>query len=138
MFRNYKLDNPETKHQKYLPLIVFKTMWENNKPVMSLVVGQLICGGLFFGMHSCEYSKVEDTWKTKIIRIFDLTFHFVKRVVLIRRGSLHRLKHASSISVTFRSQKLDENFQTVKMFDTVKLDLSPTKAWDTIAVRVLS
>lgn len=138
MLRGYKLDDPETKHQKCLPIIVFKTMWANNKTVMSLVIGQLACGALFFGMRSCEYSKVEGTRKTKIIRICDLTFRFGKRVIPIRRGSLHLLKHASSISVTFRSQKSDENFQTVTMFDTVESDLSPTKAWAAVVVRILS
>ncbi len=101
MIRGYKLDDPETKHQKCLPIVVFKTMWANNKTVMSLAIGQLICGALFFGMSSCEYSKVEGTRKTKIIRICDLTFRFGKRVIPIRRGSLHMLKHTSSISVTF-------------------------------------
>ena len=48
MLRGYKLDDPETKHQKCLPIVVFKTMQANNKTVMSLVIGQLICCAFFF------------------------------------------------------------------------------------------
>ena len=48
------------------------------------------------------------------------------------------LKHATSISATSQSQKLDENFQTVTMFDTVESDLSPTKSLASVVVRFLS
>ena len=73
ILRGYKLDGPETKEQKSLPIVVFKKFWTNNKTGMSSVICQLIRGALFFGMPLCEYSKVEGTRKTKTIRICDLT-----------------------------------------------------------------
>ena len=42
MLRGFDTEDPQVKHQKCLPLSVFKSMWENNKTVMSQAIGQLI------------------------------------------------------------------------------------------------
>ena len=139
MLKGFKTEDPQVKHQKCLPIQVFKSMWNNNRTTMSQAIGQLVTGAVFFGMRSCEYSKVEGTRKTKIIRICDLTFRYKNKIIPIRKDRLHLLKYATSISVTFRDQKNGNKCETITMPSTSSTDgFGPTQAWAAIVVRILS
>ena len=64
--RGYRANDPETRHQRALPLLVYRTIWQSKATNFDVVLGQLIVAALFHGMRSCEYSKVTGERKTKI------------------------------------------------------------------------
>ena len=57
------------KPQKGLPPLVFRKLYNNKFNKSSTAIGQLTVGALFFGMRSCENSKVTSKRKTQIIKI---------------------------------------------------------------------
>merc|ERR1711974_421962 len=62
--RGYKKEDGAVKHQKWLPLQVFKSIYSNKFSPEDEALGQLISGALFFGMRSCEYLLVSGERKT--------------------------------------------------------------------------
>ena len=64
--KKYIAEDPETKHQITLPLIVFLHIWRSaSKEVQA--TAQLIVAALFFGLWPCEYTEVTGLRKTKKI-----------------------------------------------------------------------
>ena len=66
--KGYVNADPATKHQKCLPIGVFKKLNQNKATNLTTAIGQLTVGALFFGMRSCEYSQVNGDRKTKLLR----------------------------------------------------------------------
>ena len=136
LLRGYKLQDSPTKHQKCLPISVFKMMWSNQQTETSLAIGQLVCLAVFFGMRSCEYSTVQGDRKTKILRLCDFVFRYKKRIIAITLANLFQLEHATSVSITFHRQKNDVKEDTVTMPATFKM-IGPVKASAAIVSRIL-
>ena len=74
----YITEDPPTKPQKCLPPLVFKKLYNSRFNELSTAIGQLTVGALFFGMRSCEYSKVTSKRKTEIIKIKHVRFFNIR------------------------------------------------------------
>ena len=84
-------------------------MWDNKSTHLSTAIGQLTNGALFYGMRSCEYSKVKGTRKTKLLLIRNFTFYFYKKKITITRNRAHLLRTATSVMVEFIDKKTGTN-----------------------------
>ena len=73
--RGYIKDDPVQKHQKCLPMGVFKKLYSNDATPLSTVIGELAAGALFFGMRSYEYSSVPGDRKTKLLTVRNVRFY---------------------------------------------------------------
>ena len=111
-------------------------MWDNDLTIKNKVIGQLTTGALFFGMRSCEYLKVEGERKTKLLRLRNLRF-YIKHKEIDKIKQTHHLFKASTINITFESQKNGEKDESVTMHSNSK-KLCPVKSWASIVQRILS
>jgi len=73
--QGYRVDNPASKRQAALPLLVFITLWKNNKTPSSEATGQLSVGALYFAMRSCEYSYTSEDIQTQLLALEDVKFY---------------------------------------------------------------
>ena len=128
-------DDPVQKHQKCLPMGVFKKLYSNTTTELSTAIGQLTTGALFFGMRSCEYSAVSTARKTNILTLKDLRFFRGNRE--IKKSAQMDLSRATSISICFTRQKNNEKEAMITMHKT-KRGLCPVTAWGQIVHRILS
>ena len=87
-------------------------------------------------MRSCEYSQVQGERKTKLLRLRNIHFYHNNRKTPPTHG-IKFLLRASSVSITFISQKNDEQDQTITMHRSNHI-LCPVKAWALLTLRILS
>ena len=137
LLRGYKESDAGVKHQKSLPIIVYEYMWENKSTNLSTAIGQLTNGALFYGMRSCEYSKVKGKRKTKLLLIKNFTFYLNKKKITITRSRAHLLRMATSVVVEFIDQKNGDKYDKVTMHKSNR-KLGPVKAWAETIIRILS
>ena len=131
----YISHDPATKHQKCIPPSVFRKLLHNTSTPLSTAIGQLTTGALFFGMHSCEYSKVTCTRKTDTLRLRDIRF-FDQRSEVPKSVTLSH-QHITSVSITFPKTKNGDKEVCITMHNSDS-DLCPVKAWVAIVQRILS
>ena len=67
--KGYKDGDPGIKHQKALPLLVFRTMKRDKLLKINVAIAQLCEGAFFFAMRSCEYSTVVGPRKMTLVCI---------------------------------------------------------------------
>ena len=127
--------DPATRHQKCLPIGVFKKLIQNKSTPLTTAIGQLAVGALFFGMRSCEYSKVSGDRKTKLLTVNDIRFFKGRKE--IKKDTSQFYNRATSVSICFRIQKNDEKEAVITMHKSSK-GLCPVKTWGEIVTRVLS
>ena len=101
--KGYIAEDPATKHQKCLPISVFKKLWAMDQTELARAIGQLTCGALFFGMRSCEYSQVSGERKTKILRLKHIRFYRGNKE--IKKSAQMSLEKITKITITFHRQK---------------------------------
>ena len=111
-------------------------MWRNRFTTRNKVIGQLTTGALFFGMRSCEYLKVDGERKTKLLRVRNLRF-YNNRKEIDKLKNTHLLFQASSVNITFESQKNGEKDESVTMHANQK-ELCHVLAWASITQRILT
>ena len=133
--KGYVNTDPATKHQKCLPIGVFQKLIQNKATTLTTAIGQLAVGALFFGMRSCEYSKVSGDRKTKLLTIKDIRFFRGRKE--IKKDKTQFYNRATSISICFKMQKNDEKEAVITMHRSSK-GLCPVKTWGEIVTRVLS
>ena len=133
--KGYVNTDPATKHQKCLPIGFFKKLIQNKASTLTTAIGQLAVGALFFGMRSCEYSKVHGDRKTKLLTVKDIRFFRGRKE--IKKDISTFYNRATSVSICFRMQKNDEKEAVVTMHRSSK-GLCPVKTWGEIVDRVLS
>jgi len=133
--RGYNSQDGSVKHQKCLTLQVFQSIYNNTFTHKERVLGELICGALFFGMRSCEYSVVKGERKTKLLVLRNIQFFLNnQKVARIRRNM--QLLEALSISITFVSKKNGVKDQTITMHKNgTKLYL--VRIWACLTLRIL-
>lgn len=102
---------------------------------LSTAIGQLTTGALFFGMRSCEYSKVTGDRKTRLLRLKDIRF-FKGRQELHKHANMD-LRAATTVTITFRQQKNGQKDADITMHNS-KSDLCPVIAWGQIVKRILT
>ena len=135
--RGYGASNPETIHQKDLPLLVYRTIWTNWTTLKDVAPGQIIVSALFFGMRSCEYSEVVGDRKTKILLVENIQFFHHRREIKKSFANLPLLPFASSVSVTFVRQKTDKHYATITQHASGRV-ICPVQSFAQIVTRVLS
>ena len=133
--RGYKKEDGAVKHQKCLPLQVFKSIYGNKFSPEDEALGQLISGALFFGMRSCEYSLVSGERKTKLLLIRNIQF-FKNNKKIPKRENNENLYEANTVSITFITQKNNEKNNTVSMHSN-KAKLCPVRIWASLVLRIL-
>jgi len=132
-FKAYKINDPAVKRQPALPLRFFKKFIKMEATETSEAIAQLFCGGLHFGMRSCEYSKTnERQTRTKILRLRNIKFYNK----LGRELTSHR-KNAEFVKITFENQKNGQKMetQTRRRKDSI---LCAVRLWATVIERILS
>ena len=97
--KGYVNKDPAAKHQKCLPIGVFKKLILNKATNLTTAIGQLTVGALFFGMRSCKYSQVTGERKTKLLRIKDIRFLRGRKEIKKDTSTFYKL--ATSVSVCF-------------------------------------
>ena len=105
--QGYRVDNPASKRQAALPLLVFITLWKNNKTPSSEATGQLSVGALYFAMRSCEYSYTSQDIRTQLLALEDVKFYTNGREVCKNRQGAQKVK------IVFPNQKNMEKMEPV-------------------------
>ena len=131
----YFSNDPTPTHKKCLPPSVFRKLLSNTATPLSTAIGQLATGALFFGMRSCEYTKVVGSRKTDTSRVRDIRF-FNNRREIIKSASLQQ-EEITSVSISFSKRKNGDKEVCITMHRTDS-DLCPVKAWVLIVTRILS
>ena len=143
--KGYKNEDPSTKHQACLPLLVWKNIYNDHSNSLNTAMGQLLTGALFFAMRSCEYSSTpkQEEKKTKLLRLRNLRFFSRDK-----KGFMHTIPHSSSpkilsaaecISITFEDQKNGEKNACITQHRASRhKDLCPVRAWAKLVCRIMS
>ena len=131
----YTNDDPAPKHQKCLPKSVFEAILNDESSHLTIAIGQLIVGALFFGMRSCEYTTVTGERKTKLLCVNNFRF-FLGNKELHTKRELH-LHQPTSVTITFIRQKNGVEEADITMHFS-KQALCPVRAWRSAVLRVLS
>mgnify|MGYP003325289281 CR=1 FL=1 len=115
--RGYKKADPGVKHQKALPVSVYKQILRCASQPREKARASLLCGALFFCMRSCEYSKTShhEKQKTRPIRPCDIIFRHKARIIPHNHPNLHL---SETVSVTFGPQKSDILEEVVSQYAT--------------------
>jgi len=134
--RGYNKADGAVAHQKCLPLLIFKKIWQNSMTPKEMALGELIVDALFFGMRSCEYSIVKGERKTKLLRLRNLKFLQRNKSLFKIKGN-RKLLTASSICIAFESQKNGDKDQTITMHAN-KTSICPVRALACLTLRILN
>ena len=115
------------------PQLVRKTYELGKGTRRGEAAGDLAVGAFFFAMRSCEYSEVTGEQKTRIIAKGGVKFLKNKRIIPHTSRELHT---ADSVSITFVSQKNDEDYEEVTQHKTPDAVLNPVRRWASIIRRL--
>ena len=133
--KGYCSDDPAVKHEKCLPIGVFRKMWNNRATALAAAIGQLAVGALFFGMRSCEYTDTAGDRKTRLLRVMDIKFLRGRRE--IKKEANQFYSRADSVTICFTHQKNGEKEAEITMHKSIH-GLCPVQAWGQIVSRILS
>jgi hypothetical protein len=135
LLKAYKLEDPAPKRQPPLPLSFFKQFSKMKSTPLLEAISQLFCGGLFFGMRSCEYSKPdEENPRTELLTIDDIKF-FDDNGNEMKSNR----KNAAYVMITFRNQKNGEKMESqIRLRSSTNSKLCPVLIWASIVDRILS
>ena len=135
--KSYFNEDPDTKHEKCLPISVFQTIWHS--PILHIhkAYRELICGALYFACRSCEYTKTEGRRKTKLLTIRDIRF-FYNNIEIPKTGSKRYLiLHATAVTITFVRTKTDQKDTPITQHRS-GTDICPVLAWGSLVYRIMS
>jgi hypothetical protein len=98
----------------------------------------LICGALFYGMRSCEYTKTpkSEERKTTLLELRDITFRDEDGNILSQKSKDLALR-AHYVIIRFRNQKNGEKMESVVQRRSHK-QLCPVSIWARICTRIRS
>ena len=136
-FRGYKASDPPTHQQKAIPPIIIRELHKSRRHPEDVAAAQLVTGAWFFAMRSCEYSHTpaNEVKRTKLLRLRNLTFRSQGEITPITSPCITQ---ATTITITFESQKNTNTFESITMHRSQDPTLCPVKAWAAIARRILS
>lgn len=140
MIKGYKESDPKTSKQPCLPMKVFMEMCTSSRNKKETITALLCLGALFFAMRSCEYLNVnkdssKQDRKTKLLQVKN--FKFSKHNKPIPISNTSKLQTATSVSITFESQKNKHKFETITLHST-QTNLCPVKIWSKIITTILA
>ena len=134
--KKYIAEDPETKHQMALPLVVFLLIQRTQQQGRLRATAQLIVAALFFGLRSCEYSEVTGKRMTKKLTIGDVRFFQGTREVPKTARYINLLQYSTSVTITFVLQKNGQKYATITQHASGH-EVCPVKAWAAIVTRIL-
>jgi len=105
--QGYRVDDPASKRQAALPLLLFETLWKNDKTPLSEATGQLTVGALYFAMRSCEYLYTSQDIRTQLLALEDVKFYTNGQEVRKNRQGAQKVK------IVFPNQKTMEKMEPV-------------------------
>ena len=141
--KGYKSEDPPTKHQACLPLVVWKTIAADKSNPLNTAMSQLLSGALFFAMRSCEYSTTnkQEEKKTKLLRLKNIRFFSRDQngfmITKPHSSPLKTLSNAECVSITFEDQKNGEKNACITQHKAQRTkDLCPVRAWAALVHRI--
>ena len=134
VLRSFKRLDPAEKPQKAITPNLLAYLYKQGKSQFHNHISDLCNGAFFFACRSCEYSATTGTRKTKTITVKCVAFRIGHRLLTNKTD----FKTADSVSITFISQKNEEDFETVTQHKTSNNLHCPVKIWARIINRVLS
>lgn len=121
--KNYQEQDPPTKHQKALPTEVYKYIYNTAKSPREKARATLLCGALFWGCRSCEYTKVpRKEQKTRPLRTRDFTFKSGNTTIPHNDPNIFS---AQTIIASFGLQKSGAHYDEIPMDATSDPILNP-------------
>ena len=119
----YKKDDRTVKHEKTLPLVVFRHCLRMAALPCEQARACIVGGALFFALRSCEYLFVGNKERnTRLIRACDVVFRDGPRVILHDSPTLHL---ADTMSIDFSDQKSNIRDETVSLDNNHRDNLNP-------------
>lgn len=121
--KSYHEQDPPAKHQKALPTEVYKYIYNTAHSPREKARATLLCGALFWGCRSCEYTKVpRKLQKTRPLRARDFTFKYGHKTIPHSDPSI---SSAQTIIARFGLQKSGANYDEIPMDATTDPILNP-------------
>ena len=135
LLKAYKLEDPAPKRQPPLPLTFFKQFLEMKSTPLVEAISQLFCGGLFFGMRSCEYSQPdEENPRTELLTVDDVKFYDEDG-----NEMKSNRKNAAYVKITFRNQKNSKKMESqIRLRSSTNSKLCLVRIWASVIDRILS
>ncbi|KAI2490976.1 hypothetical protein MHU86_23578 [Fragilaria crotonensis] len=102
--KKYADDDPGAAQQQAIPLEVIRKVrsWSRNELDVA-VLGQLVVTAFFFAMRSCEYSDAGGGRQTSVVRVDDVRFRKLDKV--LTTFSYEQTRDADTVTITYRQQK---------------------------------
>lgn len=136
--QGYKKVDPTTKHQKAIPPEVFRFILRRGNNPRGKAIAELLCGALFFGNRSCEYSCTQrhEEKTTRTIRPCDIQFRLGGAFIPHTHPLLHE---ADLVIITFGPQKADiHQDEAIPQEATDDPELNPVRHWAFTIRRLMS
>jgi hypothetical protein len=108
-------------------------MHERAKTPKEKALAELAIGAFFFAMRSCEYTKVSEPRRTKLLCLRNIRFF---RGGTILTHDHPELDTADAVSILFEFQKNDQRDAPITMWRTKWGLLCPVRAWAAIVKRI--
>ena len=122
--KSYHEQDPPPKHQKALPTEVYRYIYQTATTPREKARATLLCGALFWGCRSCEYTKVpRKLQKTRPLRSRDFTFKSGNRTIPHDDPNIFL---AQTIIASFGLQKSGAHYDEIPMDTTNDPILNPT------------
>jgi hypothetical protein len=98
-------------------------------------ISKLFCGGLFFGMRSCEYRQPDkENPRTELLTVNDVKFYDEDR----NKMKSNR-KNAAYVKITFRNQKNSKKMESqIRLRSSTNSKLCLVRIWASVIDRILS
>lgn len=133
LYASFKNEDPAVFKRAALSSKMLKHLRKKQGGELEQAIGELVNGGVFFAMRSCEYSFTSDpSPKTKIITLGDIRF--------LREGReiTTNLEEADTVVITFRSQKNGVKDEEQARISNKNTKWSAVKCWAKVVNRIRS
>ena len=133
IIQSFKKVDPKEKSQKAATPQLLLYLYTRISSTFIKIVDDLCCGAFFFACRSCEYSKIQGTYKAKTLTPRNIVFRIGNCVLT----NIRIYYIADAVSITFVSQKNDMNHNTVTQHKNASPRFFPVTLWDDIVNGVL-
>ncbi len=133
--KGYKNLDPGEKHQKALPILVYRVLARNDYNDQSTALHQLFRGAFFYAMRSCEYLEVRGERRTKRLVLANIRFLKGRREIA---HTSHELDEADAVVITFTFQKNNERDDDITQWRSHDPTMCPYSYWAALVQRILS
>lgn len=133
LYKSFKDEDPAVFKRAALSSDMRKHLREGRGDELADAIGELVDGGIFFAMRSCEYCYTSDPDpKTEVITLGDIVF--LKHGRRIEKN----LEEADTVIITFRSQKNGVKDEKQARISKKDAKWSAVKCWAKIVNRIKS